>query len=891
MKKFIILILCITMLISVFPTASFATGINDTPIIILKMDDYTSKSDNVANYEKTFEILQEKGIKASFGVIGSYLEESSEYDMEAFWNNTRRYLDYGIQFWSHGYKHAGTEFNGGLTVAEAEANFKKTLDLFKENTGVDITCFGAPENKLNQDCFAMIDEKFPQIKSMFKATDITESTDDVFVMENRVNVEASGSPSFEYFKTNYSEVLGHDYVFLQLHVGGYNDAEREELRKIIDFLQEKGTVFMTPDEYLERRNLAITSVRVTDDGRLKYTIAGTQLIANSSQLQVEIKSAETGEAIYTDSFIYDGTKYLTLDPDIERDPGKKYILCISIMEDDSSIYSAEYEFYEIVSDSPIIILKVDDLSLTSWKGVGAFKKMYAVIQEEDVTASFGIIGARATDPTSSYWADVKNWIDNGIEIWSHGYLHGTSGSSEFAGYYETEAEMEEAFKATLDLVKENTGYDITCFGAPGNNMNSAAIKMINEKFPQITSIFFPSNGTPNAVAMSNRFSTGLDGSSFTLDNFKEIYNPGLDYAVIQLHANNFYTYNDDNTVKDNYVENFRDVIQFLKEDGCTFMTPSQYVDYVRLTSSDEDAEITAVAKNNAVIGENGLNGSVELEIFSEKASNANVVAAVFDGSTFLTASVTDVALARGANVKTITLPAALTEDNTSYDVKFYLWKKATLAPLAQPVAINVVPKQVETVTYTLYASPNGTTAATSANQSLYVANYSWNSSLNTAATRETTGKRARLGHIKGSQTRCSVFLRFPLPVLANGEVVKSAKLVTTFEKAGTFGADMTVRAYAFSPTAAFGEAFAMTDFNDFNTVTANELGSTIVPTTATAGHKIEIDVTEHVKTRSGNADFVLSAPEIATVNNLYIYSVDGAVGKNNIPVLVIETEK
>ena len=56
MKKFIILILCITMLISVFPTASFATGINDTPIIILKMDDYTSKSDNVANYKKTFEI-------------------------------------------------------------------------------------------------------------------------------------------------------------------------------------------------------------------------------------------------------------------------------------------------------------------------------------------------------------------------------------------------------------------------------------------------------------------------------------------------------------------------------------------------------------------------------------------------------------------------------------------------------------------------------------------------------------------------------------------------------------------------------------------------------------------------------------------------------------------
>ncbi len=299
----------------------------------------------------------------------------------------------------------------------------------------------------------------------------------------------------------------------------------------------------------------------------------------------------------------------------------------------------------------------------------------------------------------------------------------------------------------------------------------------------------------------------------------------------------------------------------------------------------------SVGDNTAAITDEVLGGDVDLILEAEEATDAIVISAVYAEDQFVTAAVSEEkSIVVGDNELTVSLPEV--EVGESCEVKFFVWEKATLEPLAQPASLEVLPKAAETVTYTLYASPNGTTAATSANQSLYVANYSWNASLNTASNRETGGKRARLGYIKGSQSHCSVFLRFPLPVLANGEVVKSAKLVTTFEKVGdAFGADMTVHAYAFSPTAAFGEAFAIADFNDFKTVTANELGSTIVPTTATAGHKIEIDVTEHVKTRSGNADFVLSAPELTAKNNLYIYSVDGDVGVNNIPVLVIETEK
>ncbi len=104
----------------------------------------------------------------------------------------------------------------------------------------------------------------------------------------------------------------------------------------------------------------------------------------------------------------------------------------------------------------------------------------------------------------------------------------------------------------------------------------------------------------------------------------------------------------------------------------------------------------AVSLNDAVIDETtGLGGTVTLAVTSDAVyENAIVVTAVFDGNTFLTASITDAALELGENEEIITLPEALSDTNDSYNVKFYLWEsKTTLEPLAQPVEEAVTPQE------------------------------------------------------------------------------------------------------------------------------------------------------------------------------------------------------
>lgn len=82
MKKFCKLIVCAvitTMIFSLFSIFPLFASADDTPIvkpiIILKLDDLCN--DNVADFQKCFEILQSYGINnAGFGLIGEHLEDS-----------------------------------------------------------------------------------------------------------------------------------------------------------------------------------------------------------------------------------------------------------------------------------------------------------------------------------------------------------------------------------------------------------------------------------------------------------------------------------------------------------------------------------------------------------------------------------------------------------------------------------------------------------------------------------------------------------------------------------------------------------------------------------------------------------------------------------------------
>ncbi len=603
MKKVFSMLLCLFMLIGVFPTMSFSAGVKNVPIIILRMDDYTARSRAIEEFEKTFEILREEDVKATFGIIGSLAEVNEQEkitaeNVELFWKKTNEYLDYGIQFWHHGYTHGGYEFSGGLTYDEAKANFKKTMDLFYENTGEKLTSFGGPGNRLNDECFQMIDTEFPEIRTVFKSTSLTDSTSaDITYLDNMMYVETDGELDYDKFLTSYSSLAGEDCAFMFIHPSGFSDAERETLRKIIRFLKSKGTAIMTSEEYAEHKAFNVNNVSVNGNRDVTYTIGGSDLVKDSTVLYTEIKDSE-GTVLSTETFTYDGSnrRKIAIDNIEAKSVGGEYTISVSIMNDSTKVKTSTLDYVEAITyDAPIIILKLDDFHDGN---AHKFKPFIQMANEENVPVSLGAIVGWSAESRADFWDLIKEWTDEGHELWCHGWNHNSDEKgSEFAGTH-TYDEMKESMRLCLDRVKRMTDYDMTCFGAPGNNISDTCVEMINKEFPQIETVFFNTRASIpiNAVEMNYRFNT-VDGASFTVENFKDTYNPDAECAVIQLHPSNFTGTDSDGTAYD-YTENFRSVIRYFKDEGCTFMTPSQYAAYKRGRFEADAAKLTNLKSGN-----------------------------------------------------------------------------------------------------------------------------------------------------------------------------------------------------------------------------------------------------------------------------------------------------
>ena len=58
-----------------------------------------------------------------------------------------------------------------------------------------------------------------------------------------------GNPDFDEFKANYEQNLGLDYIVLVGHPRAWDDHDFNEFERIINYLKEKGSIFMKPTEY------------------------------------------------------------------------------------------------------------------------------------------------------------------------------------------------------------------------------------------------------------------------------------------------------------------------------------------------------------------------------------------------------------------------------------------------------------------------------------------------------------------------------------------------------------------------------------------------------------------------------------------------------------------
>ncbi|MGI5869951.1 MAG: endo-1,4-beta-xylanase [Kiritimatiellia bacterium] len=233
--------------------------------------------------------------------------------------------------------------------------------------------------------------------------------------------------------------------------------------------------------------------------------------------------------------------------------------------------------------APIVILKMDDLTprgADPAKGQavsGNFTAFIDTIRKLEVKASLGIIGNSLEDASPEFCEWIKALHDEGIvEFWNHGYSHrefpreGGRRRTEFAG--PSLEEQIESLGKTQRLARQKLGFDLKAFGSPFNQFDGTTARAL-DAFPEITSWFYgPARATTDRRRSLERRldleSPVMKPNSAQLIDAFNAYGKDLQYIVLQGHPNGWGGKQRAEFVK---------AVQFLKDQGCVFMTPSEFL--------------------------------------------------------------------------------------------------------------------------------------------------------------------------------------------------------------------------------------------------------------------------------------------------------------------------
>lgn len=217
---------------------------------------------------------------------------------------------------------------------------------------------------------------------------------------------------------------------------------------------------------------------------------------------------------------------------------------------------------------PVIVLKLDDLTAITprWQRVIDF------LAAEKIPAAFGIIGNCLDKPDPKFVAWVKDLHEkHGIELWNHGYKNRSAKDpkGEFEG--DSVEEQLASLEATQRLVKENIGVELHAFGPHWSGTNKATVAALKQ-VPAIKAVFYYTPGQEAGWFVFQRH--------FDLEN--PIFKPNSNFVIAQYEAQgNRKPYlcfqGHPNQWTDEAFEQFKLTVQYLKAQGCIFMTPSGYL--------------------------------------------------------------------------------------------------------------------------------------------------------------------------------------------------------------------------------------------------------------------------------------------------------------------------
>lgn len=257
---------------------------------------------------------------------------------------------------------------------------------------------------------------------------------------------------------------------------------------------------------------------------------------------------------------------------------KKILALLLVLAVAAALPSAGFAEEDLYTGKHIIILRLDDLRSDT---TGAFEWALNTALEKEVKVAFGVIGNSLEDGACNRrFIDFMKHTDSvGMEIWSHGYVHK---NTEYNG--SSYDEQLKNFKRTYDLMQEKCNIELHTFGPPYNVADDTGIRMITENFPSIKVFMSVKDSNKIAKQMKLNDRIIIESTTGTIDydkfetSYKQAVSRNYECSVILGHPSMW------NEASKQY---FIDIIDFLKNEGCVFMTPYQYYCYKNNTELPE----------------------------------------------------------------------------------------------------------------------------------------------------------------------------------------------------------------------------------------------------------------------------------------------------------------
>jgi len=198
------------------------------------------------------------------------------------------------------------------------------------------------------------------------------------------------------------------------------------------------------------------------------------------------------------------------------------------------------------------------------------------LNAENVKGTIGLIGESLEGDDLNYFTWIKDRHGEGHEIWNHGFCHcrHKEGEVEIREYRGRDFEYQkESVLKTQRLAKEKLGLTLCSFGAPYNSTDEFTAAIINE-IPELKIWMYKETKFPTdkfTLERTPKVNIEYPVHQPDFKQFKKGYEQFKTEPVliIQGHPRSW-------TENKSRMENFKEIISFLKNEGVTFVTPYEY---------------------------------------------------------------------------------------------------------------------------------------------------------------------------------------------------------------------------------------------------------------------------------------------------------------------------